>query len=520
MTRDLVFGVDSSTSATKAIAWDRRGRAVGEGRAAIAMSTPHPGYFEQDPLDWWRSTATALRGLTADIDPHRIAGLAISNQRETFAPFTHDGTALRPGMVWLDDRARAQLRRFGESFGAERFHEISGKPFDIIPCLFRLIWMKEKEPEIFARADILADVHGYLVHRLTGRWSTSTASADPMGLLDMRDGDWSQAILEAAGIAREKLPALHRPGEFLGEVTPEAAEQTGLPAGLPVFAGGGDGQCAGSGVGVLRPGRAYVNLGTAAVAGIYGESYAFSKAFRTETAIAERGYIYETCLRSGTFLVDWLLGEVFGVPAAERPAALAALEREASERPIGSGGLVLAPFWQGSMTPHWDSDARGVIAGLTGSTRRADLFRAVLESIAIDMADSLLQAETVTEAAIDHWIAIGGGAASDLWMQILADVSGRKIGRSAANEASSLGAAMAAAKGAGWHAGIADASQAMTSEIVRTFEPDARRVETYRALRQLQTELWPLVSQWNRRLAAFADANRASADQDAQPRGQ
>jgi xylulokinase len=413
-------------------------------------------------------------------------------------------------MVWLDARARPQQRRFGETFGAARVHEISGKPLDVIPCLYRLIWLRENEPEVFAKTDVFAEVHGYLVFRLTGRWATSTASADPMGLLDMRRHEWSREILEAAGVPLETMPQLARPGASLGPLTPEAAAATGLPAGLPIFAGGGDGQCACTGVAGLEPGRAYVNLGTAAVAGFHSHSYAFHPAFRTETAIAEDGYIFETCVRSGTFLVDWLVGEVFGVEPGARRAALAALEREAVDSPIGAGGLTVAPYWQGSMTPHWDSAARGVIAGLTGSTRKADLFRAILEGVAIEIAESMDQAAAASGGEIDHYVAIGGGASSDLWAQIFADVAARPVRRSKATEASSLGAAMAAAAGVGWSPSIAEAARGMASETVRTFEPAPRRVETYRELRRLQGELWPLISGWNRRLADFADRNRAS----------
>jgi len=191
MTVDLVVGIDSSTSATKAIAWDRDGGQVAQGRSPIPLANPRPDWFEQEPLDWWNSTATALRQLTAQVYPERIAGIAISNQRETFGLFTAGGAALRPGLIWLDARAFAQQRRFGDSFGAERVHAISGKPLDVIPCLYRIMWLMENEPALLARADLIADVHAYLGFHLTGRWVTSTPSADPMGLLDMRALTWS-----------------------------------------------------------------------------------------------------------------------------------------------------------------------------------------------------------------------------------------------------------------------------------------------------------------------------------------
>ena len=507
MTPDLVVGIDSSTSATKAIAWDRQGRSVAEGRAAIPLSNPLPGYFEQDPADWWASTAAALRALTAKVDPARIAGLAISNQRETFGVFDEAGQSLRPGMVWLDDRARAQERAFGASFGAERIHAISGKPLDIIPCLYRILWLREHEPHILAAAARIADVHGYLCVRLTGRWATSTASADPMGMLDMRALDWSDDILAAAGVTRDVMLPLVRPGAHLGEITADAGEATGLRPGTPLFAAGGDGQCAGTGVGVLEPGRAYINLGTAVVSGSYGAAYVHDRAFRTETAIADGGYIYETCLRAGTFLVDWLSGEMFGIEPARRAQALATLEAEAAASPIGAGGIVLLPYWQGCMTPHWDSSARGIMAGLSGSTKRGDLYRAVLEGIALDLADAASRAVAATGVDIDHYVVIGGGASSDLWAQILADACARPIRRSTATEASSLGAAMAAARGARWFASFTEAAAAMASRTVRTFEPDPTRVARYAELRAIQTDLWPTLAAWNRRLAAFTEAS-------------
>ncbi|MCX5514747.1 xylulose kinase [Kaistia algarum] len=497
--RDLVVGIDSSTSATKAIAWDRDGRAIAEGRAAIPLSNPKVGHFEQDPADWWGSTVTALSQLIRQIDAARIAGISISNQRETFGLFTEAGEAVRPGLVWLDDRATPQQHSFGALFGAERIRSVSGKPLDVIPSLYRMIWLKEHEPEAFARADRYADVHAYLTFKLTGQWLTSAASADPSGMVDMREGIWSEAILTAAGLPMHLMPEIRRPGTQLGEIDEKAAAATGLLAGTPLIAGGGDGQCAGTGAGVLGAGRGYINLGTALVAGTYGRAYAHDLGFRTEIAIAEEGYIFETCQRSGTFLVDWLTQEMMGVPASDRSAFLASIEAEATASPLGAGGVMLLPFWQGSMTPHWDSAARGVIAGLSGSTRRGDLYRALLEGLSLDLALSLKKAMAVTGQPIDRLQAIGGGARSELFLQILADTLDRPISRSEAKEASSLGAAIAAAKGIGWFATIDDAAAAMVGRAAETFDPDPGRVAAYQALAAIYDELWPILRNWNQR---------------------
>ncbi|MCP3469084.1 FGGY-family carbohydrate kinase [Bradyrhizobium sp. CCGUVB1N3] len=505
MTKDLVIGIDSSTSATKAIAWDRSGRAVAEGRKTIGLANPQPGYFEQDPDEWWDSTAAALRRITDQVGASRIAAVAISNQRETFSAFTEEGTAIRPGMTWLDERARPQVVRFGKSFGAERVHAISGKPLDVLPCLYRIIWMAEQEPEIFARAARFAEVHGFLTYRLTGQWRTSTASADPTGLLDMESNVWSADILDAIGIATERLPLLTRPGVQTGEVTYTAAAITGLSVGTPVVAGGGDGQCAGTGAGVTSPGSAYINLGTAVVSGSYGRRYAYDRAFRTEKAVCDDGYIYEQCIRTGTFLVDWMAREMFAADPAAQQSIFKALEAEAASCPIGAGGVVVLPYWLGCMTPYWDPYARGVIAGLSGSTRRGAIYRALLEGIALEVAAQIERIVSVTGSEIRQLSAIGGGSDSDLWLQILADTSGRSVLRSTAREASSLGAAIAAAKGAGWYGTIAEASAAMTRPPAKTFQPDPKSVVRYSELRAIHADLWPRLLDWNARLASFAE---------------
>ena len=506
MATDLVIGIDSSTSATKAIAWDGGGKAIAEGRAPIAMSNPAPGQFEQDPAEWWGSTASALQQLAAKIDVKRVAAIGISNQRETFGIFSADGQALRPGMVWLDERAKPQYRRFGQTFGSERVHAISGKPLDVIPPIYRMLWLQEHEAELFRRADKITEVHGYLTHKLTGNWTTSTASADPMGALDMRKKEWSREILDAVGVDARKMLALAAPGTQTGELIRDAAAVTGLPAGIPVIAGGGDGQCAGTGAGVSadHPERAYVNLGTALVSGSYGRNYAHNLAFRTEVAIADDGYIFETCMRSGTFLVDWLT-QVLGTERNGKRELIAALEAEAKQSPIGSNGVMIVPYWQGCMNPYWDSSARGVIVGLSGSTRRGDIYRAFLEGMALEQATATDEVEKATGIPIETFIAIGGGAASDFWVQIVADITGKPVQRSETVEASSLGAAIAAAKGAGWHKSIAEAGAAMAGEPVRTFEPDPKRHARYEQLRAMHAELWPKLAAWNQRLVDFTE---------------
>lgn len=507
MRGDLVIGLDSSTTATKAIAFDRRGRVVAEGRAPVPLSNPRPGWFEQEVSGWTGAAARALRQLTRKIDSSRIAALAISNQRESFAQFDSNDRPLRPGTLWLDERAQAEVQDIVSELGGS-IHAISGKPPDVTPCLYRCRWLSTHMPKLWRNTAKTAEVHGVLTHYLTGRWATSTASADPMGLLDLAAMDWSDTLLKAARLTRQQLPELFRPGEIMGEVQSAAARLTGLKAGTPVVAGGGDGQCAGAGANTFLEGRAYVNLGTAAVSGSYGKSLATDRSFRTLVAVAEDGFSFETAIRTGTFLVNWMVERLFNVNPAKNPAIFKALEAEARASPIGAHGLVLVPYWSGSMTPYWDSAARGVIAGLSGNHSRGDVYRALLEGVALEQAMTTNQVAAAT-SGITHFAAVGGGSRSDLWCQILADAAGRDVKRLETAEASALGAAMAAARGAGWHRTVADASKAMSGKPSKIFRPRSKDTRRYQELLAVYQELWPRLSDWNRKLVAFsASASR------------
>jgi xylulokinase len=448
-----------------------------------------------------------LRQLTALIDPSRVAGLAISNQRETFAQFDSSDRPLRQGTTWLDERAAQQVEELNAELGEGKLHRISGKPPDMTPCIYRCRWFQHHMPDLWSKMAMTSEVHGYLVHQLTGEWATSTASADPMGFVDLARMDWSDDLLGTVGLDRSKLPRLVAPGRKIGVVSREAARQTGLNPGTPVIAGGGDGQCAGTGVNVFAPARAYINLGTAVVSGNYAKNYTHDRAFRTLVAVGDGGYIYESCIRTGTFLVNWIMQELFAVPAQETATMLAKLEAEAAAIPVGSGGLAVVPYWSGCMTPYWDSNARGVIAGLTSSHRRGHVYRALLEGVALEQtisSDSIAK----TGSPIDEFVAIGGGAASDLWCQILADCTGRAVHRSATVEASSLGAAVAAAAGAGWYQSIGGAASAMAAKPVKTFLPEPAARARYRELLSIYQDLWPTMSAWNARLAQFSQSER------------
>ena len=493
--RDLVVGIDASTTATKAIAWDRNGTLVAEGRASVKLSQPLPNYYEQDPDDWWSSAVKALRQLTEKVDPARIAAVSISNQRETFAPLDAEGRAVRPGMVWLDERARALVPELAAAVGPPvdglaAIHRISGKPVDIIPVSNRLYWMQKVEPERHASTRMFADVHGFLTARLTGRYATSWASADPLGIFDNDRKIWSPEILAAVGVGTDRLPVAEAPGRVLAEVNEAGATATGLLAGTPVVAGGGDGQLAGLGTGALSPDVAYLNIGTALVSGIYGREYRNSLAWRTMGSPTGEGYYYESCLRGGTFTVTWFADTICKGETMPRDELFRQLEKEASEVPIGAGGLLMLPYWQGVMNPYWDSSARGSFIGLSGAHGRGHMYKALMEGLAMEQHLSTSAVEAELGVPVTRFVGIGGGAASSVWRQIFADVTGKVVERSETVEASSLGAAMCAAVGAGWYPDFDSAASSMAGRIIGRSEPDPERHRRYQDLFEIYRRLY------------------------------
>jgi sugar (pentulose or hexulose) kinase len=486
----VVVGLDCSTTGAKAIAFDSTGQQVALAATNIPLRSPRPGHYEQHATDWWNAARRVLQSVTQQVDPGRIVAIGIANQRETFVPLDVHGAPLRPAILWLDERCKSEVDRFAAKVGRRRIHRITGKPVDYAPVVYRVAWVKRHEPALFRRIAMVADVHAYLAWQLTDLWRTSLASADPLGMVDMKRECWSPVVLRAAGLSASQLPGLVAPGAGIGIVHADAARATGLCEGTLVVAGGGDGQCAGLASNVLSAKRAYLNFGTAFVAGLYGEEYRVSEAFRTMTAIAERGYYYELSLRAGTFSLDWFLGTVLGVSREEMPRVHRKLTDEAAHVAPGCNGLRYVPYICGAMNPYWDAHARGSFTGLASSHGKAHFYRAILEGVAFEQAVALDAAERVVGARVKEIVAMGGGAANTLWVSVMADITGRQILIPSTLEASALGAGIAAAVGAGWFDSFTEAAGAMTG-VRQTVLPDAGRHARYRTMLQEYKRIYP-----------------------------
>ncbi len=427
----LVVAVDISTTAAKAVVQDAAGTVLAQATSPITTRQPHPTWHEQDAQEWWTATRDAISNAVALAD-EPVRALCLTHQRETFVCTDDAGLPLRPAILWLDGRAHEEIAELG----SRRVHELSGKPPDTTPAIYKLAWLARHEPDILRDAARVADVQAYLAFQLTGRWATSEASADTLGLFDLQRATWSPELVQLAGVRQDQLPEVVPAGMLIGMLTPTAVEELRLPGPIPLVAGIGDGQAAGLALGATQLGIAYLNLGTSMVLGVQSNEYLWDPAFRTLAGLRPGEYTLETVLNAAAYLATWCR-EQFGGSFGDIDAAAAGV-------PVGSEGLLTLPYWNAAQTPYWDPLARGAVVGWHGRHTPAHLYRSVLEGVGFELRLHLERLEEVTGQRIEQIRAVGGGARSELWVQIVSDITQRPVRVCSAGEVSARGAAILA----------------------------------------------------------------------------
>jgi sugar (pentulose or hexulose) kinase len=506
MQKDLVLGLDSSTTACKAVVWDRAGQPVAIGRAAHTIDMPHPGWHEQPADAWWEAACSALKLAVVQIEPSRLAAMCITHQRETFVVLDKFDQPLRPAILWMDERCRSLLPTIEGDLGRERIQAIIGKPLSGNLTLGKIAWIKDNEPEVFRHAAKYLDVAAYLNYRLTGTLSTSWGCADPTGLFDMRINEWSNDILSYLNLTTDQLPEAFPPGSVIGSVTAGAAAECGLPAGLPVVTGLGDGQSAGLGANITHPSRAYISLGTSVLSGTYSDHFLVDQAFRTLYGGIPGSYLLETALLGGAYTINWFLDTFCDASADKR--SVSHYEALVHKLPPGAGGLMLVPYWNSAMNPYWDASASGIVAGWRGYHRPEHLYLAILEGIGYELRLAISGVESALPAPIEYLIATGGGAQSSLWLQIIADITGKPVYLSHTVETAALGAGILAASAVGLYPDIGTAAERMTAIQPHPTLPDLASHASYSHLyEEVYRHLYPALRPYLARLTELTEDN-------------
>jgi xylulokinase len=485
-----VIGIDTSTTATKAVLIDAGGDVVSVGTAEYGYETPHPLWSEQDPELWWDATAAAMRTALAEggVDGEQVAALGLTGQMHGLVMLDEAGTPLRPSILWNDQRTQAECDQMRAALGKERLVEITGNDALTGFTAPKILWVRNHEPDVYAATRHVLLPKDYVRLRLTGEYAMDRAGGAGTHLFDLAARTWSPELLEALGIDPAWLPETFEGPEVTGTVTVRAAEATGLAAGTPVVAGGGDQAANAVGTGAVDPGVVALSLGTSGVVFTATDAPDYEPEGRVHAfchAVPERWHLMGVMLSAAGSL-RWFRdtlapGEDFGTVADSAGAVRA-----------GSDGLLFLPYLSGERTPHPDPLARGAFVGLTVRHRREHMVRAVMEGVAFGLRDGLELMHAAGVGDVSEIRASGGGTRSPVWRQILADVLGAEVVTTNTAEGAAYGAGVLAAVGAGWHPTVQEACTAWIS--VGDATPPGANAMAYTEVYPRYRELYPALA--------------------------
>jgi xylulokinase len=478
-----LLGLDVGTSGVRCVAIDESGRLVTSASEEYPLLSPHPGWSEQHPEDWWAATCRVIERVAAAVG-NDVRGIGLAGQMHGAVFLDEHDDVIRPAILWNDQRTPPQCDAITERVGARRLTEITGNPALTGFQAPKILWLRDEEPDAYRRVAQVLLPKDYIRLRLTGERVTDASDAAGTLLLDLKRRDWSTEILKALDVPREWLPQVHEGPDQSGFVQSEIAKQLGLPDALPVAAGGGDNAASAVGNGIIRNGLASCSIGTSGVLFAHSDTLVTDPSGRLHAfchAVPGRYHLMGVTLAAGASLRWWR--DLVGKSDYEDLTAVAA------QTPPGAEGLLFLPYLTGERTPHLDPLARGAFIGLTARHGLGHLTRAVMEGVAFSLRDSL-EIMVTLGAAPSEIRATGGGSRSVFWRQILADVLHRPIVRTTADEGPAYGAAMLAGVASGTYGSVEEACAGITlrPEIE---EPEPGRSRLYDEIYVMYRDAYP-----------------------------
>ncbi|HKS08876.1 MAG TPA: xylulokinase [Pyrinomonadaceae bacterium] len=489
-----LIGIDVGTGGSRAVLIDTAGKIVAsatvEHKPFVSIQT---GWAEQDPRDWWRASAAAIRSAItqAAIPAEDIKAVGLSGQMHGAVLLDAADEVLRPAIIWCDQRSSEQCENLTSKVGDRRLIELTCNPALTGFTLPKLLWVRDHEPETWQRVSSVLLPKDYVRFRLTGDKATDVADASGTLLLNVSARRWSDEMLDTAEISANILPRVYESQEITGSISTKAAEEIGLRAGTPVIAGAGDQAAGAVGLGIVRPGMISATIGTSGVVFAATNTPALDPKGRVHTfchAIPGRWHVMGVTQGAGLSL-RWFRDQ-FGVKSGNSGGdPYDDLTAEAARVPPGADGLLWAPYLMGERTPHLDPYARAALVGLTASHTRAHVVRAILEGVAFSLKDSF---EILKELNVPcETIRLGGGGArSELWRQIQADVYGHEVETMAAEEGAAYGVALLAGVAAGAWTDVDAACDAVIQTSTRV-QPDREAQEIFHRQYRRYVALYP-----------------------------
>jgi len=500
MTANYILAHDLGTTGNKATLFDGEGNLVGSAFAGYSTNYPYPNWAEQEPTDWWTAVCSTTQQLLAQtsITAKDIAAVGLCGQMMGCTPVDARGTPLRSCIIWADQRAQAQATQIADRCGAEAVYQRSGHRPSPAYTAAKILWIRDEQPAIFRQTACFLQPKDYIIHCLTGHFATDYSDASGTLLFDLTQRAWATEFLDALQLPPDILPTLHPSTAIVGEVTSSAAKATGLVVGTPVVIGGGDGACAGVGAGVIEPGDAYCYIGSSAWISVSTLAPVRDPAQRTFTFhhLHPERYAPMGTMQAAGGARDW----------AWRLLADADLNLDSAAATVAAGaeGVLFLPYLLGERSPHWNPLARGAFVGLAMPHSKAQLARAVLEGVALNLRlilDALRSSIGQSKTPIRAMRLIGGGGKSSLWPQILADCFNLPIQQlTLTSEATSWGAAIAAGVAVGCYDWSLAAQRSTITDVVM---PTAAGAALYGELAMIYADAYHALEPIYARLAVL-----------------
>jgi xylulokinase len=489
----LFLGIDVGTGGTRALAIDEGGRIVASATSEhVPFASPQTGWAEQDPRDWWRAAGEAVRAVLSrpGIDAGAIRAVGLSGQMHGSSLLDARGEVVRPALLWCDQRTDVECREITDRVGAARLIELTLNPALTGFTLPKLLWVRKHEPALWSTVRSVLLPKDYVRYRLTGEKATDVADASGTLLFDVGGRKWSREMLDAMELDPSLMPRAYESPEITSSVSPDGASATGLRAGTPVVAGGGDQAAGAVGMGIVRPGAVSATIGTSGVVFAATDWPVLEPEGRIHAfchAVPGRWHVMGVTLGAGLSL-RWIR-DLIGAGPDDGRDPYDRLTEAAASVPAGSDGVLWAPYLMGERTPHLDPHARAALVGLAASHTRGHVVRAVLEGVAFSLQDSftILDQMRVPVGAVRLG---GGGARSPLWRQIQADVYGHAVETVEAEEGAAYGAAILAGVGGGVWKTVDEACDQIVRVAARVEPVEADRVTLARQYQRFRA-LYP-----------------------------
>ena len=483
------LGIDVGTTAVKALVVDELGSVVGEAESPLEVSVPNPGWAEQNPSDWWQGTVRAVRAACIRAGVREVKSIGLSGQMHSSVLLDKADRVLRPAILWNDVRTTAQCRFITDRIGKAGLRRLVGNPALEGFTAPKLLWMRDEEPHLLDQARTLLLPKDYVRLAMTGEKATEPSDAAGTLLFDVRRSRWSEEMITALQLDPAILPPVRGSTSVTGGLTAAAAEAFGLGQGTPVVGGGADNATAAVGSGVVEQGAMQTSIGTSGAVVAPLERFRVDPGMRIHSfnhALADTWYLMGVVLSAGAAL-EWFRRALLGPKGT--PPTYDELIAEAAGTPPGADGLTFLPYLTGERTPHADSNARGVFAGMHTAHQRGHLVRAVMEGVVFALRDSL---ELMRRLRVDaaEAVAVGGGARSAVWRQMQADVLGVPVVTVAPLGGAPYGAAVLAAAGSCGFASVKEACRAWLRPLDR-IEPSPEAADAYGEAYERYRRLYP-----------------------------